>query len=48
MLFQLLHWVMEHMGDSPKKSSLQTVLSEGKKTRVTYLPYDWSTNSSAH
>ncbi|XP_034043132.1 uncharacterized protein zgc:152951 [Thalassophryne amazonica] len=42
---KLLNWVLEHMGDSPKKTSLQSVLSAGK-TKVTYLPYDWSTNST--
>ncbi|XP_034550451.1 uncharacterized protein zgc:152951 isoform X2 [Notolabrus celidotus] len=42
---KLLKWVLEHMGDSPKKSSLEDVLSAGK-TKVSFLPYDWSTNSS--
>lgn len=42
---KLLKWVLEHMGDSPKKTSLQGVLSAGK-TKVSFLPYDWSTNSS--
>lgn len=42
---QVLKWVMEHMGDSPKKTSLQGVLSAGK-TKVSFLPYDWSSNSS--
>ncbi|KAM6978272.1 uncharacterized protein LKV04_013673 isoform 2-T2 [Tautogolabrus adspersus] len=42
---KLLKWVVEHMGDSPKKTSLQGVLSAGK-TKVSFLPYDWSTNSS--
>ncbi|XP_056291488.1 uncharacterized protein zgc:152951 isoform X3 [Pseudoliparis swirei] len=42
---KLLTWVVEHMGDSPKKTSLQGVLSAGK-TKVSFLPYDWSTNSS--
>ncbi|CAJ1079904.1 uncharacterized protein LOC109998469 isoform X2 [Xyrichtys novacula] len=42
---KLLKWVLEHMGDSPKKTSLQDVLSAGK-TKVSFLPYDWSTNSS--
>jgi hypothetical protein len=42
---QLLNWVLEHMGDSPKKSNLQGILSAGK-TKVSYLPYDWSTNST--
>ncbi|XP_047193040.1 uncharacterized protein zgc:152951 isoform X2 [Scophthalmus maximus] len=41
----LLKWVLEHMGDSPKKTSLQGVLSEGK-TKVTFLPYDWSSNGT--
>ncbi|XP_058471459.1 uncharacterized protein zgc:152951 isoform X1 [Solea solea] len=41
----LLNWVLEHMGDSPKKTSLQGVLSAGK-TKVTFLPYDWSSNST--
>ncbi|XP_031714332.1 uncharacterized protein LOC142969213 isoform X2 [Anarhichas minor] len=42
---KLLTWVVEHMGDSPKKTSLQGVLSAGK-TKVSFLPYDWSSNSS--
>ncbi|CAL8371111.1 unnamed protein product [Arctogadus glacialis] len=42
---KLLNWVLEHMGDSPKKSKLQGILSAGK-TKVSYLPYDWSTNST--
>lgn len=42
---KLLKWVVEHMGDSPKKTSLQGVLSAGK-TKIIFLPYDWSTNSS--
>ncbi|XP_029967955.1 uncharacterized protein LOC115403242 isoform X1 [Salarias fasciatus] len=42
---KLLNWVLEHMGDSPKKTSLQGVLSAGK-TKVSFLPYDWTTNSS--
>uniref|UniRef100_A0A673B2I3 Uncharacterized LOC115412549 n=1 Tax=Sphaeramia orbicularis TaxID=375764 RepID=A0A673B2I3_9TELE len=41
---KLLNWVLEHMGDSPKKTSLRGVLSAGK-TKVSYLPYDWSSNS---
>ncbi|XP_040005292.1 uncharacterized protein zgc:152951 isoform X2 [Xiphias gladius] len=42
---KLLRWVLEHMGDSPKKASLQGVLSAGK-TKVSFLPYDWSSNST--
>ncbi|KAM9448867.1 uncharacterized protein ACWYII_013624 isoform 2-T3 [Salvelinus alpinus] len=42
---KLLNWILEHMGESPKRSSLQSVLSSGK-IKVSYLPYDWSTNSS--
>ncbi|XP_020314470.1 uncharacterized protein zgc:152951 isoform X4 [Oncorhynchus kisutch] len=42
---KLLNWILEHMGDSPKRSSLQSVLSSGK-IKVSYMPYDWSTNSS--
>ncbi|XP_069010641.1 uncharacterized protein [Embiotoca jacksoni] len=42
---KLLKWVLKHMGDSPKKTSLQDVLSTGK-TKVSFLPYDWSSNSS--
>lgn len=42
---KLLNWVLEHMSDSPKKSSLEDVLSSGK-TKVSYLPYDWGSNSS--
>ncbi|XP_062313025.1 uncharacterized protein zgc:152951 isoform X1 [Osmerus eperlanus] len=42
---KLLNWVLEHMSESPKKSSLQSVVTGGK-VRLSYLPYDWSTNSS--
>uniref|UniRef100_A0A3Q2P731 Zgc:152951 n=1 Tax=Fundulus heteroclitus TaxID=8078 RepID=A0A3Q2P731_FUNHE len=42
---KLLKWVLDHMGDSPKKTSLQDVLSAGK-TKVSFLPYDWSSNSA--
>nr|XP_057937122.1 uncharacterized protein zgc:152951 isoform X2 [Doryrhamphus excisus]XP_057937123.1 uncharacterized protein zgc:152951 isoform X2 [Doryrhamphus excisus] len=42
---KLLKWVLEHMSDSPKKTSLQGVISGGK-TKVSFLPYDWSSNSS--
>lgn len=42
---KLLNWVLEHMSESTKKSSLQDVLSAGK-TKVSYLPYDWTSNSS--
>uniref|UniRef100_A0A8C6SCK3 Zgc:152951 n=1 Tax=Neogobius melanostomus TaxID=47308 RepID=A0A8C6SCK3_9GOBI len=42
---KLLNWVLEHMGESPKRSSLLDVLSAGK-TKVSYLPYDWTSNSS--
>ncbi|XP_010771440.1 uncharacterized protein isoform X2 [Notothenia coriiceps] len=42
---KLLKWVLDHMGDSPKKSSLQDVISAGK-TKVIFLPYDWSTNGT--
>uniref|UniRef100_A0A3P9H7B5 Zgc:152951 n=1 Tax=Oryzias latipes TaxID=8090 RepID=A0A3P9H7B5_ORYLA len=42
---KLLKWVLDHMSDSPKKTSLQGILSGGK-TKVSFLPYDWSSNSS--
>ncbi|XP_061697698.1 uncharacterized protein zgc:152951 isoform X2 [Syngnathoides biaculeatus] len=42
---KLLKWVLKHMGESPKKTSLMGVLSGGK-TKVSFLPYDWSSNSS--
>ncbi|XP_029348854.1 uncharacterized protein LOC115035256 [Echeneis naucrates] len=42
---KLLKWVLEHMGESPKKTSLKDILSAGK-TKVTFLPYDWGSNSS--
>ncbi|XP_075896392.1 uncharacterized protein LOC142897743 isoform X1 [Nelusetta ayraudi] len=42
---KLLNWVLDHMGDSPKKTSLQGVISAGK-TKISFLPYDWNTNSS--
>ncbi|XP_050975795.1 uncharacterized protein zgc:152951 isoform X3 [Labeo rohita] len=42
---KLLNWVFEHMGASQKKRNLQTLLSDGK-VKVSYLPYDWSINST--
>uniref|UniRef100_A0A3Q4M7Q9 Zgc:152951 n=1 Tax=Neolamprologus brichardi TaxID=32507 RepID=A0A3Q4M7Q9_NEOBR len=42
---KLLGWVLDHMGDSPKKTSLQGIVSAGK-TKVSFLPYDWSSNST--
>ncbi|XP_052461463.1 uncharacterized protein LOC128019508 isoform X1 [Carassius gibelio] len=42
---KLLNWVFDHMGASQKKRSLQALLSEGK-VKVSYLPYDWSINST--
>ncbi|XP_005935786.1 uncharacterized protein zgc:152951 isoform X2 [Haplochromis burtoni] len=42
---KLLGWVLDHMSDSPKKTSLQGVVSAGK-TKVSFLPYDWSSNST--
>ncbi|KAJ8013045.1 hypothetical protein DPEC_G00049230 [Dallia pectoralis] len=42
---KLLNWILEHMGKSPKKTSLQSVLSSGT-IKVRYLPYDWSTNNT--
>ncbi|XP_036397051.1 uncharacterized protein zgc:152951 [Megalops cyprinoides] len=41
---KLLSWILNHMSDSPKKSSLQTVLKTGS-FKVSYMPYDWSSNS---
>uniref|UniRef100_A0A3Q2Z5Q7 Zgc:152951 n=1 Tax=Hippocampus comes TaxID=109280 RepID=A0A3Q2Z5Q7_HIPCM len=42
---KLLKWVLKHMSDSPKKTSLKGVLAAGK-AKVSFLPYDWSSNSS--
>ncbi|XP_051564484.1 uncharacterized protein LOC127447042 isoform X3 [Myxocyprinus asiaticus] len=42
---KLLNWVFDHMGASRKKRSLQALMSQGN-TKVSYLPYDWSTNST--
>ncbi|XP_077072838.1 uncharacterized protein LOC143723877 isoform X3 [Siphateles boraxobius] len=42
---KLLNWVFDHMGASEKKRNLQCLLSEGK-VKVSYLPYDWSINST--
>ncbi|KAL4635700.1 hypothetical protein GN956_G12993 [Arapaima gigas] len=41
---KLLSWIVTHMSESPKKASLQALLATGKY-KVSYLPYDWSTNS---
>ncbi|XP_058248713.1 uncharacterized protein zgc:152951 [Hemibagrus wyckioides] len=42
---QLLNWVLNHMRASQKKTSLKTLLSTGN-VKVSYMPYDWSTNST--
>ncbi|XP_051999058.1 uncharacterized protein LOC127655338 isoform X4 [Xyrauchen texanus] len=42
---KLLDWVFDHMGASQKKRSLQALMSQGN-VKVSYLPYDWSTNST--
>ncbi|XP_016374805.1 uncharacterized protein LOC107713722 isoform X2 [Sinocyclocheilus rhinocerous] len=42
---KLLNWVFDHMGASQKKRNLQALLSEGK-IKVSYLPYNWSINST--
>ncbi|XP_060785899.1 uncharacterized protein zgc:152951 [Neoarius graeffei] len=42
---KLLNWVLNHMRASQKKTSLKTLLSTGK-VKVSYMPYDWSTNST--
>ncbi|XP_031416892.1 uncharacterized protein zgc:152951 isoform X2 [Clupea harengus] len=41
---KLLSWILKHMNDSPKKLNLQSLLSSGS-IKVTFMPYDWSTNS---
>ncbi|KAK3543772.1 hypothetical protein QTP70_027190, partial [Hemibagrus guttatus] len=42
---QLLNWVLNHMRASQKKTSLKTLLSTGN-VKVSYMPYDWATNST--
>ncbi|XP_037395278.1 uncharacterized protein zgc:152951 [Pygocentrus nattereri] len=42
---KLLNWVVDHMGASQKKLNLKTLLSAGN-VKVSYMPYDWSTNSA--
>ncbi|KAL7881774.1 hypothetical protein AOLI_G00086220 [Acnodon oligacanthus] len=42
---KLLNWVVDHMGASQKKLNLKTLLSAGN-VKVSYMPYDWSTNST--
>ncbi|KAI1899554.1 hypothetical protein AGOR_G00062980 [Albula goreensis] len=41
---EMLNWILNHMSDSPKKSSLQTVM-KGGSFKVSFMPYDWSSNS---
>ncbi|KAJ8350354.1 hypothetical protein SKAU_G00254840 [Synaphobranchus kaupii] len=41
---KVLNWILNHMSDSPKKSSLQALL-KAAGLKVSYMPYDWSTNS---
>ncbi|XP_053482897.1 uncharacterized protein zgc:152951 [Ictalurus furcatus] len=42
---KLLKWVLNHMRASQKKKSLKTLLSTGN-VKVSYMHYDWSTNST--
>ncbi|KAA0715965.1 hypothetical protein E1301_Tti016139 [Triplophysa tibetana] len=42
---KLLNWVFDHMGPSQKKLSLKALLSAGN-VKVSFLPYDWSINST--
>ncbi|XP_066563635.1 uncharacterized protein LOC136751744 [Amia ocellicauda] len=42
---KLLNWILNHMGDSPKKSSLEEVLN-APCYKVLYMPYDWSPNTT--
>ncbi|KAG9349522.1 hypothetical protein JZ751_027967 [Albula glossodonta] len=41
---EMLNWILNHMSDSSKKSSLQTVM-KGGSFKVSFMPYDWSSNS---
>ncbi|KAJ8253154.1 hypothetical protein GJAV_G00209720 [Gymnothorax javanicus] len=41
---KMLQWISNHMSDSQKKSSLEDLLKAGRY-KVSYMPYDWSTNS---
>ncbi|MGH0117449.1 UNVERIFIED_CONTAM: hypothetical protein FKN15_078143 [Acipenser sinensis] len=40
---ELFQWILNHMGNSPKKKELDALLQAASYT-VVYLPYDWSTN----
>ncbi|XP_078088961.1 uncharacterized protein LOC144506558 [Mustelus asterias] len=42
---KLLSWLLEHLGDSPKKAALKELLDHGE-IKIATLPYDWSTNST--
>ncbi|XP_055071223.1 uncharacterized protein [Misgurnus anguillicaudatus] len=42
---KLLNWVFDHMEPSQKKWSLKALLTAGN-VKVSYLPYDWSINST--
>ncbi|XP_073768273.1 uncharacterized protein isoform X2 [Danio rerio] len=42
---KVLNWVFDHMRASQKKRKLQALLSTGK-VKVSFLPYDWSINST--
>ncbi|GCC33438.1 hypothetical protein chiPu_0011907 [Chiloscyllium punctatum] len=41
---KLLNWVLEHLGESPKKKVLKELQAQGD-IKLTYLPYDWSSNA---
>ncbi|XP_032888496.1 uncharacterized protein LOC116980420 isoform X2 [Amblyraja radiata] len=41
---KLLKWVFDHLRDSPKKTAMKELMAKGN-VKITYLPYDWSTNA---
>ncbi|RUS78046.1 hypothetical protein EGW08_014185 [Elysia chlorotica] len=43
---ELLEFVADHMGEGQKLTDLQTLMKKGTY-RLSFLPYDWSTNSKA-
>ena len=43
LLFQLVKWLVDNLGQSQKKADMRKLYDEGK-FRVTFQNYDWSVN----
>jgi hypothetical protein len=43
VVFQVLHWILNHMPEGSKKSNLSELVSD-KSYKLSYLEYNWGTN----